>query len=112
MMLGTVEIVFLLICLLVFMPTVVPFAILERVRMKRKIQRERCSGCGNMLDAAAVAKSDQEWAAHMDELRRERPNVKLRVVRSHHAICVTCGMKYQCRKGSILTVSEKPKTTP
>ncbi len=64
-------------------------------RLRRSANWFRCVTCGVVLGSAALRLADDEWRRVMEERRRRHPDVKLRVVRTLHAICLACGQQYR-----------------
>jgi hypothetical protein len=64
-------------------------------RLRRSANRFRCVTCGVVLGRAALRLADDEWRKVMEERRRQHPGVRLRVVRTLHAICLCCGQRYR-----------------
>ena len=85
--------------LLLTAPLWIPVAMLWGARYRRRLRKAaesfRCSTCGSVLGAAAVRRADEEWEAYVRELMRKNPGVKFRLVRTVHAICVSCGTPYK-----------------
>ena len=84
--------------LLVLWPVILPVALVlnsKAERRKRECARNfRCAACGQGLGDTSVDLADAECSAYMDELKRQSPGVRFRVVRTLDAICATCGKRY------------------
>jgi hypothetical protein len=80
------------------MPVVLP-AMLVRNMIDRRHQSQlskqvACRRCGKLLGEAAIWESNRIIAEEWKQLQAERPRVKLRKIRGHHAVCTGCGLRY------------------
>ena len=69
-------------------------ALAER-RKGRRVLQAPCVRCGAVLGAAAVARADAEWSAHVAKLFRDHPGMRFRLVRGVHAVCTACGQSHR-----------------
>jgi ribosomal protein L34E len=85
--------------LLLMVPLWIPVAMLWGARYRRRLRKAaesfRCSTCGSILGAAAVRRADEVWEAYVRELMRKNPDVRFRLVRTVHAICLSCGTPFK-----------------
>ena len=93
--LGTSLLVILGVLLL---PVLIPCAIISHtIEEKRKRAAAECFvcvKCGGVLGEESLRRSDSVWKREMEELQRENPDTRFRVVRVVHAICVSCEQEY------------------
>lgn len=92
--LGTIAII----GLIFLMPVLIPVAIVLDWNGNRKKRAAalsfRCTGCGEILGEQSLRLADEAWSAEMAEMRKKRPGVRFRVARKLHAICASCGKRY------------------
>ena len=85
--------------LIVTLPVTLPLAALLHVRDLRRLRavanRFTCLQCGEVLGRAALERADAAWVAHVEQLHREHPGHRFRLVRDVHAVCTRCGKRYR-----------------
>lgn len=76
------------------LPLLIPCAIISNWlylrRLRSAAEAELCPLCRHPLGIEALLESDKQWDAHVSELRRTHPGVRLRLIRRHHAVCPGC----------------------
>lgn len=86
------------IAFIVALPITIPVSILLNLRYKRRlrklVQSTSCLICGTILGLEAICLADTEWSAHVAELHKQNPGLRLRLVRLLHAICPNCRTRY------------------
>ena len=89
--------------LVVLLPVIIPYLAFTQWRDgKRLLALARtfiCLRCGEVMGEEAVALGDAFWKEHMAALQKSSPAIRLRVVRTVHAVCPHCGAKYQLADG-------------
>ena len=89
---------------IVCLPVAFPVAMIQHVRAeerkKRRVASAPCVRCGAVLGAAALEKSDAEWSAYLEQLYRDHPGVKFRLVRGVHAVCLACDQQHRYDEAS------------
>ena len=95
---SSIEIGLLLVVLTVLMPVLIPLAIVGATigdrRKRRAAEAFRCTQCGKLLGAKSVRLADEESRKHFEEMRDRYPLARFRIVKTCHALCATCGMRY------------------
>ena len=93
---------FVLVCpavLIVSLPVTLPLAVLLHApdlrRLRAVADRFACLQCGEVLGRAALERADTIWVAHVEQLHREHPGYRFRLVRNVHAVCTHCGKRYR-----------------
>ncbi len=93
---------FVLVCaaiLTVSLPVTLPLVALSHARDLRRLRALAdflpCVQCSEILGKAALERADTIWAAHIEQLHREHPGYRFRLVRDVHAICTHCGQRYR-----------------
>jgi hypothetical protein len=104
MMIGTI----------VFLPLLIPAAIVAMSVRGRRIRRAAetfvCVVCGMPLTAQAVEWADRECQKEREELRRRHPHLIDRArERTCHAICPGCGTRYTYLQRERTFTPEKPR---
>jgi hypothetical protein len=92
------------------LPVLLPYvAITQRMRRKRlqaAAAIKTCSSCGHILGDDALKLADEQWTLHLEQLRREHPNTKFRLVRRVFAICGKCRTEYAWKAGRLEAIHE------
>jgi hypothetical protein len=94
-------------------PVWVPIALLLHARDQKRMylaaEGFRCIECGAVLGKASIERADDEWKRYMDELHRQNPGDRFRVVRTVHAICIECEKQYRfCKTTNRFIESQMP----
>ena len=88
----------LVIAFIVFFPVIIPVTIFLSHRYRRKLRKlvkaTPCQKCSKFLGLEALCLADAEWSAHVAELRNQNPGVRMRLIRTLHAIFPHCGARY------------------
>jgi hypothetical protein len=79
----------------VFVPIAFLFHARDQKRMYLAAEGFRCIECGAVLGRASIERADDEWERYMDELHRQNPGYRFRVVRTVQAICTKCEKQYR-----------------
>ncbi len=84
---------------ILLMPVWFPLACFFTWRYERRIREtavnSRCAACGVVLGGESLRLADAEWGRFVDDLHRNHPGVRFRLVRTTHAICPNCGARYR-----------------
>jgi len=108
----TVLIPLIAIGFIVLLPAIIPVAIvlnlLQKFRMRKAAKTFKCIKCGRELGIASLHRADHVWSNYVRELTRNDPGVRLRLLRSVHAICLGCNTWYRFHKKDRLFVVEEP----
>ena len=95
-----------------FFPLWFPLLIISVKRDERRLRQVAesfaCLKCGAVLGVAGIELANQAVAAAMDELRRQHPDCRFRVVRTLHAICPACGTRYTFLENERTFAIEQP----
>jgi hypothetical protein len=79
-------------------PIIIPVSCVLHLIRKRKLHRlahiTACQTCGKTLGLEALRLADAEWSAHVAELHKQNPHIRLRLLRTLHAICPHCKTRY------------------
>jgi hypothetical protein len=91
----------IVVAFVVLLPVIIPAALViaavNKHRRRKVAQAFVCVRCREVLGPKSLEPADDEWRKDMKELRRKYPHLKIRVVRTCHAICPTCGTRYTFR---------------
>ncbi len=71
---------------------------LEKRRFGKIAATLNCARCGEVLGREAVALSDKTWGVTVRNAQQKHPGARLRMIRSHDAICTNCGLRYRYDK--------------
>ena len=108
----TIPLTLLAISFIVFLPVIIPVGLsavaISNHRKRRAAASFRCTTCGQVLGPESIRIADEEFRKRMEELRKSHPFTKFRIVRTCHAICVTCGARYTFQEKERTFVSEPP----
>ncbi len=89
--------IFSVLAFLVMIPVLLPVGMIAHALQERKMRQAvdsfKCLGCGKTLGAESIALSNEEWSKYMKE--NNEFELSSRIIRSHHAICSQCKMKYK-----------------
>src|SRR5690242_16298179 len=90
---------FLLVGLILLLPLVVPIMLvvltIEKRRLRTVARSFACVNCHSLLGLESLRLADKEWREHLEEMRRRLGwDVRLRILRTLHAICSKCGTRY------------------
>src|SRR5579871_1587260 len=84
-------------CYIAFLPIVVALWLAHRndlISLRKTANEFRCVSCGMILGMKSLELAETECMRHMEELRRQNPGVKFRMIRNLHAICANCGTMF------------------
>lgn len=108
MAISTLVVAFFLL-LPLWIPLVALIHARDQKRMYTAAEGFRCIGCGAILGRVSIERADDEWGRYIDELHRQNPGYRFRVVRKVHAICTECGKSYRfCKKTDGFIESQMP----
>ena len=55
----------------------------------------RCTTCAELLGGESLQLADAEWNRYLEDLHRDHPGSRFRLVRRTHAICPNCRSRYR-----------------
>jgi hypothetical protein len=88
----------MVVAFLIACPVLIPIAFVLHARDQRRMRaaadRARCGRCGAILGAASMHRANTVWAERVAALYRDRPGIRLRLVRRLWALCAACGAEY------------------
>ena len=88
----------IVVCAIVLAPVLLPIAMLQMKREKRRcraVARSMCCvSCGELLGEQALVHARALWAAHVAQIRAEYPHVMYRLARPYDAVCTVCQQVY------------------
>ena len=88
-----------IVAVIVSFPVMFPVAMIQHTlaerRKQRRVLKARCVRCGEILGPAALDRADVEWSAHVEQMFRDHPGIRFRMVRTVHAVCADCGQAYR-----------------
>jgi RNase P subunit RPR2 len=109
----TIPIPLMVVGFVVLLPAIIPAAImlaaLQKHRLRKAAKSFVCVNCGRVLGTGALARADEAWSEHMRELMRQHPGVRLRMLRTVHAICLGCDTCYRFREKERTFFVEEPR---
>jgi hypothetical protein len=113
---NKMAIALILILFAALLPMIVAAALTLKWMHRRKLLRLAesfsCVVCGSRLGAGSIRLGNARWLAIMVDLQAKHPRMKLRIVRSVHAVCPECGCEYRyCKADDAFVANPHQKST-
>lgn len=98
---------------LLFLPIIIPVVGVMNWRDQRRMRALakifECKRCGQILGDRSISLADEKWAEILKTVHRADPvAIRYRIVRTLHAICTQCDMRYQYMEKTKTFVSLAP----